>query len=81
MSAFVTLHCNTVWSEGSCTGAITVYCTTTDEARAAALAHGWRTPPGNVDYCPGCSGTSTRGPKRSVVELLPRMPQQRTPRT
>ncbi len=77
MSAFVTLHCNTVWTEAACTGAITVYCRTTDEARTAARAHGWRTPPGDVDYCPGCSGSGSRSPAATVA----RLPRPGRPRT
>ncbi|WP_328739903.1 hypothetical protein OHA91_22885 [Streptomyces erythrochromogenes] len=79
MSASITLHCNTVWSEAACIGAITIYCWTTDEARAAARAAGWRSHPGDVDYCPGCSGSRPRSPRASVTRLS-RPPQQREPR-
>lgn len=80
MSASITLHCSTVWRESACTGAITSYCSTTAEARAAARAQGWRSHPSDVDYCPACSGISNPG-RRATFRMLPRPPRQKGPRT
>ncbi|MCP3758192.1 hypothetical protein [Streptomyces sp. TBY4] len=80
MSASITLRCNTVWCESACTGAITTYCSSIAEARAAAGAQGWRSHPSDVDYCPGCSGTRSPGAKAAVRRLLPRPPRQRKSR-
>ncbi|MFE5675084.1 hypothetical protein ACFQ7B_07660 [Streptomyces erythrochromogenes] len=78
MSASVTLRCDTVWRYSACTGAITVYSSTTAEARAAARAAGWRTHSGDIDYCPGCSGSQPRS-SRATVTRLSRPPRQRQP--
>ncbi|AIV35564.1 hypothetical protein [Streptomyces sp. CCM_MD2014] len=66
MSARITLHCNTLWRDGSCTSQVMTDARTVEEARTAAGRRGWRSHPDGTDYCPPCSGG---GPARPVTVL------------
>ncbi|RZU28214.1 hypothetical protein EV284_6380 [Streptomyces sp. BK022] len=69
MSVRITLHCNTVWRESACAGFLTTDAHTAEEARAAARARGWRTPPTGKDFCPPCSGQGPQPADAMMVVL------------
>ena len=75
MSASITIHCNTEWREGGCTGQLFTDAATTDEARTAAAARGWRIHTDGRDYCPGCSGQGRQPASAAVIELHPERPR------
>ncbi|MET9819613.1 hypothetical protein [Streptomyces sp. NPDC006355] len=71
MSARITLHCNTTWRYGTCTGQVLTDAATVEDARTAAALQGWRSHPDGRDYCPTCSGSSSTSRPTTVLHITP----------
>lgn len=69
MSARITLHCNTEWRYGGCTGQLITDAHALEEARTAARQRGWRCHSNDLDYCPACSGNGPQ-PADSGIAVL-----------
>ncbi|MBY8341847.1 hypothetical protein JYK17_17605 [Streptomyces sp. KC 17012] len=69
MSTSVTLHCNRQWAEGVCAAQLITDARSLDEARGVGRWLGWRTHPGDQDYCPEHSGSPAPTPRADVVQL------------
>lgn len=74
MSARITLYCDQMWRDGSCTAQLITDARAIPEAREAADQLGWRTHPDGADYCPGHSGQPGGRPGTNVIRLHPDSP-------
>lgn len=70
MSTSITVHCDQQWRYGWCTAQLITGTGTVQQARVEAERRGWRTHDDGADYCPGCSGGSTRR-STVVVDINP----------